>query len=265
VDIHPVDQAAPTPRALVPAPAVGLYETIRLVLRDARVHFEVVQDETRATGGALGAGTVSDTTGTSTGRAPVRGTRGRPPSEGTERAILQATSELLAERGLAAMTIEEVAARARVGKASVYRRWPSKGTLAFDAFVTDFIERQPVPDTGNLRDDLFGLLRSWVRAVRQPTTGRTLKGLLAEVQRDPELADAWRERFVAPLRERHDAVFRRAVERGEIEPGANIGLLLDFLYGPAYHRLLHGHLPLNDAFVEDVVEAIMAAVDAGAI
>jgi len=178
---------------------------------------------------------------------------------------LQATTELLAERGLAATTIEEVAARARVGKASVYRRWPSKGTLAFDAFVADFLDRQPVPDTGSLRDDLLGLLRGWVRAVRQPTTGRTLKGLIAEVQRDPELAEAWRERFVGPLRTRHHAVLEHSMERGELRPEADTGLLLDLLYGPAYHRLLHGHLPLNDAFAEDVVGAIMAAVDAGTI
>ncbi len=205
------------------------------------------------------------TAGTSVRRREQGSGRGRPLSEGTERAILEATTELLAERGLAAMTIEEVAARARVGKASVYRRWPSKGTLALDAFLSDFLERQPVPDTGSLRDDLLGMLRGWVRAVRQPTTGRTLRGLIAEVQRDPELADAWRERFVAPLRARHGALVQRAVERGELAPEVNTGLLLDLLYGPAYHRLLHGHLPLNDAFIEDLVAAIMAAVDAGAI
>ncbi len=198
------------------------------------------------------------------GRREASG-RGRPPSETTERAILQAATDLLAERGLAAMTIEEIAARAHVGKASVYRRWPSKGTLAFDAFVTDFLARQPIPDNGNLRDDLLGLLRSWVRAVRQSTSGRTLKGLIAEVQRDPELADAWRDRFVAPLRVRHLKVLERAVERGELPVEANMSLLLDLLYGPAYHRLLHGHLPLNDAFVEDLVAAIMAAVEAHAV
>lgn len=211
---------------------------------------------------AVGLGAVS--TAAAARREPHNG-RGRPLSAATEQAILQATTELLAERGLAAMTIEEVAARARVGKASVYRRWPSKGTLAFDAFVTDFLKRQPVPDTGTLRDDLLGLLRAWVRAVRQPTTGRTLKGLIAEVQRDPELADAWRDRFVAPLRARHHAVLQRSIERGELVPEANTALLLDLLFGPAYHRLVHGHLPLNDAFVEDVVASVMAAVEAGTV
>lgn len=175
---------------------------------------------------------------------------------------MRATRELLAERGLAATTIEEIAARARVSKASVYRRWPSKGTLAFDSFVVDFLGRQAVPATGNLRGDLLGLLRAWLGAVRDPATARTLKGLIAEVQRDPDLADAWRERFVGPVRARHLEVVSQAIGRGELRPDADAGLILDLLYGPAYHRLLHGHLPLGDAFAEGVVAVIMAGIEA---
>src|SRR5690349_25172745 len=84
--------------------------------------------------------------------------RGRPRSQEADRAILTATVELLAERGLAAMSIEEVAARAGVGKTTIYRRWPSKGLLALDAFVDSFREEQPLPDTGTLRGDLLSAL-----------------------------------------------------------------------------------------------------------
>ena len=103
--------------------------------------------------------------------APVARGRGRPMSPHTERAILDARTALLAERPLAQITIEEVAERARVSKASVYRRWPSKGTLAFDAFVGEFLTRLPYPDTGSLEEDLRISLRGWVRVVRE-TTGR---------------------------------------------------------------------------------------------
>src|SRR6476620_10356561 len=89
---------------------------------------------------------------------------GRPRSQEADRAILTATVELLAERGLAAMSIEEVAARAGVGKTTIYRRWPSKGLLALDAFVGSFREEQPLPDTGTLRGDLLSALHAWVRA-----------------------------------------------------------------------------------------------------
>src|SRR5580692_11404240 len=110
---------------------------------------------------------------------------------GAGRAILGATVELLAERGLAAMSIEEVAARAGVGKTTIYRRWPSKGLLALDAFVASFRAEQPLPDTGTLRGDLLDALHAWVRAVTLTPMGRLLADLIAEAQHDPELRAAW--------------------------------------------------------------------------
>src|ERR1700689_5196433 len=113
--------------------------------------------------------------------------RGRPRSPEADRAILTAAVELLADRGLAAMSIEEVAARAGVGKATIYRRWPSKGLLALDAFVASFLAAQPPPDTGTLRGDLIAALHAWVRAVTQTPMGPMLTSLIAEAQHDPEL------------------------------------------------------------------------------
>lgn len=191
--------------------------------------------------------------------------RGRPLSHDTEKAILDATTGLLAERGLSDISLEDIAARGRVSKASIYRRWPSKGTLAFDAFMAQFLDQQPTPDTGRLEDDLLIALTNWVRTVDGTAAGRTLRGLIAEVQRDPELKLAWRERFVGPVRARHLVMTARAVSRGELPQGADVDLLLDLLYGPAYHRLLQGHLPLDDAFITGVVRSIAAAAKAGAI
>jgi AcrR family transcriptional regulator len=196
--------------------------------------------------------------------APAPG-RGRPLSQRTDQAILKATVDLLGKRGLSEISIEDIAARARVSKASIYRRWPSKGTLAFDAFMAQFLGTQPLPDTGRLEEDLRTALRNWVRTVDGTTAGRTLRGLIAEVQRDPELAIAWRERFVEPVRAGHLTMTERAIARGELRPDADANLLLDLVFGPAYHRLLHGHLPLNAAFINGVIDAITAAVKAGAI
>jgi AcrR family transcriptional regulator len=191
--------------------------------------------------------------------------RGRPFSQRTDQAILEATVDLLADRGLSDISIEDIAALARVSKASIYRRWPSKGTLAFDAFMTQFLVTQPLPDTGRLDEDLRVTLRNWVRTVDGTTAGRTLRGLIAEVQRDPDLAAAWRERFVEPVRAAHLTMTERAMARGELRADADANLLLDLLFGPAYHRLLQGHLPLDDAFITGAVTAITAAVKAGAI
>jgi AcrR family transcriptional regulator len=191
---------------------------------------------------------------------PTPAPRGRPRSERSHRAILDAASELLAERGFVDLTIDEVAQRAGAGKTTIYRRWPSKGTLVFEAFATDFLDRQPLPDTGSLRGDLLAALRAFIRVVKGTTTGRTLVGLIAEVQRDPELAEIWHERFVGRVRNQHRLMVDRAVERGEASPNTDPDVVLDLLFGAAYHRLLQSHLVLSDRFAQAVVDTIVAGV-----
>jgi AcrR family transcriptional regulator len=188
--------------------------------------------------------------------------RGRPRSAQADRAILQAATQILAERGLAGMSIEEVASRAGVGKATIYRRWPSRGTLALDAFLAEFQGQQPLPDTGTLRGDLLAALRAWVRSVTRTSAGAMLAGLIAEAQQDPGLAAAWRERVVERLRAQHKIMLDRAIQRGEIPPDTDQEVVLDLLFGAAYHRLLHGHAPLNDRFARRVVDLIVSGVSA---
>ena len=201
------------------------------------------------------------------GGAPaVPGTpRGRPRSQEADRAILAAAADLLAERGLAAMSIEEVAARAGVGKATIYRRWPSKGLLALDAFVASFSEEQPLPDTGSLRGDLLAALHAWVRAVTQTPMGPMLTGLIAEAQHDPELRDAWRDRVIEPLRTRSRIMLDQAIERGEIAASVDRDVVLDLFFGAAEHRLLLGHLPMTGEFIAKVVDTILVGIQSNKI
>ncbi len=193
--------------------------------------------------------------------AGSRAQRGRPRSQDADRAILAAAAQLLAERGLAAMTIEQVAARAGVGKTTIYRRWPSKGLLALDAFVTSFREQQPLPDTGTLRGDLIAALRAWVRAVTETPMGSMLTGLIAEAQHDPELHAAWRDRVTEPLRRQRRIMLDRAIARGEIPASIDQEVVLDLLFGSAQHRLLLGHLPMTDDFIHDVVDVILGGIE----
>jgi len=195
---------------------------------------------------------------------PAAAPRGRPRSEVAERAILEATTELLDERGFVALTMEDVALRAGVSKATIYRWWPSKGILAFDAFLARYLAEQPLPDTGTLHGDLLAALRGWIRTVKQTVTGRTLVGLIAEVQRDPALADAWRDRFIRPVRDRHRTMIERAVDRGEIPAGTDAEIALDLLFGSAYHRLLQSHLDLSDRFATVIVDIIVSGIEAQA-
>jgi AcrR family transcriptional regulator len=194
---------------------------------------------------------------------PEPAKRGRPRSEAADRAILRAATELLAERGLTGTSIEEVAARAGVGKATIYRRWPSRGVLALDAFLAEFSGLQPLPDTGTLRGDLLAALTGWVHAVTQTRSGAVLAGLIAEAQRDPALAVAWRDRVIEPLRAQQLIMLERAVQRGDLPAYVDTDVVLDMMFGAAYHRLLHGHRPLNNKFVHEVIDLIMAAVSGG--
>jgi AcrR family transcriptional regulator len=168
----------------------------------------------------------------------------------------------LEERGFVDLTMDEVAQRGGVSKATIYRWWPTKGMLVFEAFSANFLARQPLSDTGSLRGDLLAALRGWIRTVKGTVMGRTLVGLIAEVQRDPELAEIWRDRFVTRVRAQHRLIVDRALARGELSPDVDTDVLLDLLFGSAYHRLLQSHLPLTDRFAQAVVDTLVAGVHA---
>lgn len=191
---------------------------------------------------------------------PAAARRGRPRSQEADRAILAAARELLAEGGLAAMSFEEVAARSGVAKTTIYRRWTSRGALALDAFLADFQAQQPLPDTGSLRGDLLASLRSWIRSVTHTSAGPILAGLIAAAQLDPGLALAWRERVLGRLRADQRILLDRAIERREIPAGTDQEVVLDLVFGAAYHRLLHGHQPLTDKFARQVVDLVIAGI-----
>lgn len=145
-----------------------------------------------------------------------------------------------------------------MSKTTIYRRWPTKGTLVFEAFSTGFLTRQPLHSGGSLRADLLAALRFWIKVVEGTVTNRTLVGLIAEVQRDPELAEIWRERFVGPVRAQHRGMVDRAVERGELSSDVDPEVVLDLVYGAAYHRLVQSHLPSSHRFAQSVVDTVVA-------
>jgi AcrR family transcriptional regulator len=157
--------------------------------------------------------------------------------------------------------MDAVAERAGVSKATIYRWWPTKESLALDALFTEWAAARPAPrDTGTLRGDLLSLLRPWSRLATSKPYGRVIAALITEAQTDPAFAAEYRQRLVEPRRDQARAIFRRAIERGEIPPDTKIEVALDLLYGPLYHRLLHGHAPLNDRFVRDVVDMALGGI-----
>jgi AcrR family transcriptional regulator len=184
--------------------------------------------------------------------------RGRPRSEQARLAILDATTELLLERGLAGASMDAVAERAGVSKATIYRWWPTKETLALEALYRSWAGAEPrQPDTGSLRGDLMAMLLPWARRLRTRPYGRVIAALVTEAQTDPAFGAQYRARFVEPRRQQGRAALARAAARGEISTDTNVEVALDLLYGPLYHRLLHQHEPLTDRFVTEVVDTVL--------
>jgi AcrR family transcriptional regulator len=188
--------------------------------------------------------------------------RGRPRSEKARTAILAAAIDLLLEQGLHAMSMDDVAQRAGVSKATIYRWWPSKELLALDALSTAWATPTPADqrDTGSLRGDLLAGFRAWMRQLKQRPYGRVIAGLIAEAQTDPEFAQLYREHFVHPRRAATRHLLVRAIDRGEIPADTNLDVALDLFYGPIYHRLLHGHAPLTDRFAQQVIDTVIVGI-----
>jgi AcrR family transcriptional regulator len=187
--------------------------------------------------------------------------RGRPRSEKARLAILQAAAELLLDRGLSAASMDAVAEQAGVSKATIYRWWPTKESLALDALYVRWAAAAPeAGDTGSLRGDLLAQLCPWALLAGSRPYGRVVAALLTEAQTDPRFGAEYRERFVQPRREVTRAIFRRAIERGEIPASTKVEAVIDALYGPLYHRLLHGHAPLDEEFVRDVIGIVLDGI-----
>ncbi len=196
----------------------------------------------------------------------VRPRRGRPRKKEADRLILVAAAEIMAEAGIAGLSFEEVAVRAGVGKTTIYRRWSSRGTLALDAFIAEFPGPRPLPDTGTFAGDLREALGGWARAITGSSAASMLAGIIAEIQQDRALASAWQDQIISPLRAQYSILLDRAVSRGEIPAETDAGIVLDLVFGACYYRLLlgqHGQRPLNEQFVNQIVDVIAAGVGAG--
>jgi AcrR family transcriptional regulator len=183
--------------------------------------------------------------------------RGRPRDPGREAAILDAARALLAERGFEALSIEGVAARAGVGKQTIYRRWPGKADLLFAAFKADAEVRVVLAEGGSLRADLEIFLTRTLAALRGSAPG--LRALMAQAQLDPAFRRAFDDAFVAHRRHALAGLILRHLGNGEAAR-AETAVVVDMIYGAIWYRLLLGHGRLGPAFARDLAAAAARAV-----
>ncbi|MDH3211576.1 MAG: TetR/AcrR family transcriptional regulator, partial [Myxococcales bacterium] len=182
---------------------------------------------------------------------------GRPRSEEAHKAILDATLELLVEVGFSALTVEGVATRAGVGKATIYRRWPSKLPLVVEAFRQ--LPQLEEVDTGNLVDDLKQMLQSYLQLFYTTPLAAVLPSLAGERAHDPQLS----ERFDPVIQGRRQPLVRaleRAVERGELSPDLDLDLAADLVVGPIAVRLFFTGAKLSPRMVGPMVDLALRGI-----
>ncbi|GGO32210.1 TetR/AcrR family transcriptional regulator [Micromonospora parathelypteridis] len=175
-------------------------------------------------------------------------------------AIMRTTLELAQEVGYAKLSIEAVAARAGVGKHTVYRRWPSKGALFLDAVLTSGEPGLDYPDTGDVVADLRRQIHAAVDLLGRPPMGPLYQALVGEAQHDPLVAAALNERFIRPQADRTVARLRKAQQQGQLSPEFDLDVAMAILSGPLYFRLLITQEPLTHEYVERVLTALLAGM-----
>ncbi|MDX3227245.1 TetR/AcrR family transcriptional regulator [Streptomyces sp. ME19-01-6] len=184
--------------------------------------------------------------------------RGRPRSEQARRAVLAAALELCHRDGFQPLTIKGIAEAAGVGRQTVYRWWPTKEAVLLEA-LRDLTEREAptlLPDTGDpLRDLETFLVAAYTMTAR--LTGQAVAGLMAEAQRDPELADRLQAGLLASRRRALREVLERAVRKGKLsEHAASLDLAVDLAFGVMWYRLMSRHAPVNAELAHEVSAAL---------
>jgi AcrR family transcriptional regulator len=193
-------------------------------------------------------------------RSPKPPGRGRPRRASASTDILDAAVETLAERGFQAATIESIAARAGVGRNTIYRRWSSKEEL-----IADALQKLVVDIDLRDGDDIHALLLDWirdfVRVFGDPLYGRILPAVLGEVQANPVFAQMYAERVVRPRYEALVGILRRAAERGALRRDADVEQIADLLAAPPFVRVLRiGLPPITEHYAERLLETIWRGV-----
>ena len=177
----------------------------------------------------------------------------------SHQAILQATLDLVQDIGYTRLTIEGIAAKAGVGKSTIYRWWRSKGELVIEA-LANILEAEPLPDSGDTRTDLIAIVHQGIALYSDETGARTIiAGLVGDIHHDPELATALRKRFIHPRRTSNRMAITRAIERGDLPAGTDIELLIDSLVAPISYRALITDAPMTPDIATKLVDQVLGA------
>jgi AcrR family transcriptional regulator len=181
---------------------------------------------------------------------------GRPRSNVVHRKILDATRDLLSEEGFTNLRLEHVAARAGVGKATIYRRWGSKEALAQELLAELAGPHIAIADTGDTREELLAAILNPMHAVTDTPFGPVIRALISQIAGNPTIGDPFRATVVKARRDEIARVVARGIERGDLRPDADPEIATELLAGPVYFRVIFGG-ELNADFADQVVDSVI--------
>lgn len=184
---------------------------------------------------------------------------GRPRSEKSQEAILHATHDLLNEHGGAGLTIEGIASRAKVGKPTIYRWWPTLADVVLEALLQQADTDIAVSSFESLQETLRQFLRQSMKAITDGG-GVHLRFLMGQAQMDEAFRGRFRDNFVAKRRDALHSILFQAVECGQIGPETNLELVMDIVFGAMWYRLLTGHAPMDESFADELTEVAVGLV-----
>ena len=185
--------------------------------------------------------------------------QGRRRSETSRKAILDATYELLKTVGFHQMSIEGVAARASVGKATIYRWWSSKGVLAVEAFMAAVAPSIAFRETASARADIERQMKLLAEAYRG-RAGEILKEMIGFSQSDEGMREAFFVGYLKPRREAAKAALQRGIDQGEFQSNLDPEVLVDALYGPLIYRMLTGYYPIDNSFINQIRRVVFEGI-----
>jgi len=184
----------------------------------------------------------------------------RRRSEQSRRAVLDASSRLLTERGYADITIDAISLASGVSKTTIYRWWPTKASIFMELYAELAQRGTPPPDTGNVQTDLTQLLKGTFKLYRETAAGVALAGIVAEGQTNPSVSLLLRNDFAPSRRHIVSTLLRRAVERGELSGQTDVELVAEIVLAITWHTVLSGSGQLSDPYAERLVTSILSGV-----
>lgn len=175
-------------------------------------------------------------------------------------AVLTAAGELMLEGGLAAATMEAIAARAGVSKRTLYKYWSSRGAVALEGFMRSAASSWSLPENAPVAESLEALVVAAVLLFTQTPAGPLMRSLIADGQSQDEIAAAIREQWLRPRRAVAAGLIRQAIAAGEFRPDIDVEVTLDLVFAPVYYRLLLGHETLSTQFAVTSVRHLVAGL-----